>query len=226
MTFVEHLEDNKMRIPRPSHFIGVICIFIENIFLHVRYNQRTIDSYFRKKGAKIGKGCHIKVHSLGQEPYLVRIGNHVFIAEGVVFLTHDGGVWIFREEVDDLQFFGPIVIEDNCLIGRNTVLLPNIRIGKNSIVQPGSVVISDIPSESVVMGVPARVISSIFEYKNKYINGWMEQKPPDSCIEGDSNWWTSKHLKENKKKLRRHLINIFNRQLQVEEEAGTKSLIK
>ena len=207
-------------MPRPSHFIGIIQNSIRSAILYARYDQWTIAEYFRKQGAQIGKGCSIKTHSLGQEPYLVRIGNHVFIAEGVVFRTHDGGVWVFREEVPDLQVFGPIIIEDNCIIGQDAILLPNIRIGRNSIVEPGSVVNSDIPPDSVVMGVPARVISSIYEYKERYITGWKEQKPPDSNIEEDRNWWTSKHLKENKQKLRRHLTNLFRNQGKAGEEAG------
>ncbi|GAI46775.1 unnamed protein product, partial [marine sediment metagenome] len=127
----------------------------------------------------IGENCDILVSSLGTEPYLVRIGNHVFISPGVVFHTHDGGVWIFREEVPDIRVFGPIIIEDNCIIGQGAILLPNIRIGRNSIVGAGSVVISDVPPNSIVMGVPARAISSIHKYKERCITRWKEQKPPE-----------------------------------------------
>ncbi len=194
---------------RPSHFLATIQYLIRSAILHARYNQRTIAIHFRKQGAQIGKGGSIKTYSLGSEPYLVSIGNHVFIAEGVVFRTRDGGVWVFREEIPDIQVFGPIIIEDNCIIGQNALLLPNIRIGRNSIVQPGSMVNSDIPPDSVVVGVPAKVIGSIHEYKERYITGWKEQKPPDSYIEEGRNWWTSKHFNENSQKLRRHLTNLF-----------------
>ena len=174
-----------------------------------QYNRFTVADYFRKQGAQIGEGCSIIPRFLGNEPYLVKIGNHVTIAEGVTFITHDGGVWLFREEIPDLQVFGPIVIEDNCVIGQNAVLMPNVHIGSNSIVGAGSVVISDVPSNSIVMGIPARLFGSIDKYKEKCISRWAEQRPKDCVIEEGENWWTSRNLPENRKRLKQHLIDLF-----------------
>ena len=51
----------------------------------------------------------------------------------------------------------PIVIEDDCWIGANTVILPGCtRIGVGAVVGAGSVVTHDVPDFAVVMGVPAR----------------------------------------------------------------------
>lgn len=175
-----------------------------------KYDRFTIAEYFKKQGAQIGEGCSIISRNLGSEPYLVKIGNHVTIAEGVSFITHDGGVWIFRHEIPDLQVFGPIVIEDNCVIGQNAVLFPNIRIGSNSIVGAGSVVISDVPPNSIVMGVPARVFGSIEKYKEKCVARWQEQKPIDCMIEDGKTWWNSENYSENRAKLKKHLLGLFN----------------
>ncbi len=109
------------------------------------YDEYTIARHFRKQGAKVGDNCRIFIRSLGDEPYLVRIGDHVTIASGVTFVTHDGGAWSGRLEVPDLQVFGPIEIGDNCVIGQNVILFPNITIGDNCIIGAGSVVINDIP---------------------------------------------------------------------------------
>jgi carbonic anhydrase/acetyltransferase-like protein (isoleucine patch superfamily) len=152
------------------------------------------------------------IHDLGTEPYLIKIGNHVTIAGGVLFVTHDGAVWVFREEVPDIQVFGPIVIEDNCVIGQNAILFPNIRIGRNSIIGAGSVVISDIPPNCIAFGVPARVWSSIEKYKEKSLARWREQKPPDCVIEEGRNWWNSRHYRENRKKLKRRLVSLIRQQ--------------
>ena len=173
-----------------------------------KYNKWNIAEYLRKQGAQIGDNCYIQVRSLGDEPYLVKIGNHVFISAGVIFLTHDAGAWIFNEEIPDISAFGNIIIEDNCFIGAKSVLLPNIRIGKNSIVGAGSVVISDIPPNSIVMGVPARIFSSNLKYKEKCLTRWKEQKPPDYLEY--NNQLTSKRHKENRQKLRNHLMNLFD----------------
>lgn len=178
-----------------------------------QYTPATIAEYLRKSGAQVGEGCYIIPKDVGTEPYLVKIGNHVAIASGVAFITHDGGPWIFREEIPDIQVFGPIVIEDNCLIGQNAILFPNIRIGKNSIVAAGSVVISDVPPNTIVMGVPARPMGSVEKYKEKCLERWSAQRPPDAVIESGATWWSSRHFQENRAKLRRHLTELFREQL-------------
>ena len=178
-----------------------------------KYDRFTIAEYFRKQGAQIGDNCSIIPNTLGAEPYLVKIGNHVAIAQEVVFITHDGGTWLFREEIPNLQVFGPIIIEDNCVIGARSVLFPNIRIGRNSIVGAGSVVISDVAPDTVVIGVPARPFGSVIKYKEKCIERWKIQQPPDSVLEQGEDWWRSKHFGENRKKLKKHLLTIFKNEL-------------
>lgn len=192
--------------------IGIIKRIKHSLELR-KYNRLTIAEYLRKQGAQIGEGCSIIPTQLGTEPYLVKIGNHVTIAQGVLFITHDGGTWLFREDVPDLQVFGPIIIEDNCVIGTNAILFPNIRIGKNSIVGAGSVVITDVPPDTIVMGIPARPFGSVAKYKEKCIERWEMQKPPDVIIESGETWWNSRHFNENRKKLRWHLLKVFKKEL-------------
>ena len=55
----------------------------------------------------------------------------------------------------------PVIIEDNCWIGANAILLPGITIGRCSEVGAGSVVTKNVPPYSVVAGVPARVIKTM-----------------------------------------------------------------
>jgi acetyltransferase-like isoleucine patch superfamily enzyme len=175
------------------------------------YTDNTISAYFRKQGARIGKNCRFEIRSIGSEPYLVNIGNHVFISEGVILHTHDGGSWVIQEKVPGILTFGTITIEDNCLIGARSQIFPNVRIGRNSIVGAGSVVINDVPPNSIVIGVPARVISSTLKYEEKCVTAWEEQKPPDLLHNGDSyiTWWFSK---ANQVKLRKHLTDLFKQE--------------
>lgn len=181
--------------------------------LYIWHNRYTRVKYFRKKGARIGERCSIIPKELGTEPYLVKIGNHVTIAKGVTFLTHDGGVYIFRQEIPDIQVFGPIIIEDFCVIGQNAVLFPNIRIGPNSIVGAGSVVITDVPPNCIVMGVPARVWSSVEKYKKNSIETWKRQKPSDYIVYESIIPETSNKYKKNREKLKRHLSELFRKEL-------------
>lgn len=53
------------------------------------------------------------------------------------------------------------IIEDNVNIGANSVIIGEILIGRNSIIAAGSVVVKDVPSNSVVAGNPAKVIKVI-----------------------------------------------------------------
>ena len=125
-----------------------------------------------KQGLSIGTDCYIK-HKIdfGSEPYLITIGNHVRITAGVRFITHDGGVWVFRNEtaLSNADVFGPIVIGNNVHIGSNAIIMPNVRIGDNVVIGCGSIVTKDIPSNSVAVGVPARVIESLDEYREKVL---------------------------------------------------------
>lgn len=173
--------------------------------------------YFRSQGAQIGEGCHISARRLGTEPYLVKLGRHVKVEAGVTFMTHDGGPWIFRDEVPDLQVFGPIVIEDNCVIEQNAILFPNIRIGANSIVGAGSVVISNVPPDTIVVGIPARSFGKVAEYKEQCVESWAGQRPPDCRIDEGENWWNSKHFIENSEKLKKHLLKRFEKELGVQK---------
>jgi acetyltransferase-like isoleucine patch superfamily enzyme len=166
----------------------------EVVLIRILYNEYTMADYFRKKGAHIGAGCEIHIRAI-PEPFLVTIGNHVLIAPGALLHTHEGGGWLACEEDPDLWVFGKIEIEDNCLIGVNAQILPNVKIGKNSIVGAGSVVISNVPPDSVVLGVPARVVGSSAKLKEKYKAIWEKQKPPG---------WPYKHRKKSLEALKKH----------------------
>jgi hypothetical protein len=122
-------------------------------------------------------------------------------------------VWVFRDQCPDLQVFGPIIIEDNCIIGQQAILFPNVRIGRNSIVAAGSVVIADVPPDTLVMGIPARPFGSIEKYRQKSMGRWLEQRPPDAVIEEGATWWTSRNFAGNREKLRRHLLEMFKDRL-------------
>lgn len=130
--------------------------------------------YLRAVGVKIGESCEIltKASNFGSEPWLVDVGNHVTVADGVKFITHDASSRLFRARYDEMSRFGnkfgPILVEDNVFIGVNAVILPGVKIGSNSIVGAGAIVTKDVPDSCVVAGVPARILMSLESYIEKY----------------------------------------------------------
>lgn len=93
----------------------MIINFIKRIIEKIERNTNTI-SYWRKKGVIIGDECDISPNiSFGSEPYLISIGNHVRVNNGVVFVTHDGGTWVLRKNTklyncEKIDLFGKIKI--------------------------------------------------------------------------------------------------------------------
>jgi acetyltransferase-like isoleucine patch superfamily enzyme len=55
----------------------------------------------------------------------------------------------------------PVIIEENVWIGANAVILPGVKIGKNSIVGAGSIVTKDVEENVIVAGNPARIIKRL-----------------------------------------------------------------
>ena len=55
----------------------------------------------------------------------------------------------------------PIIIKQNAWIGAGAIILPGVTVGKNAVVAAGAVVSKDVPANTVVGGVPAKIIKEI-----------------------------------------------------------------
>lgn len=124
-------------------------------------------SYARSVGVRLGDGCrliNLSLETFGSEPYLIKLGHRVTVGEGVRFLTHDGGVWVFRQAHPDIDVFGSIVVGNNVFIGTGAIILLGATIGDNSVIGAGAVVTGDIPPGSIAAGVPAKPIKTINDY--------------------------------------------------------------
>lgn len=129
--------------------------------------------YARSIGVNIGSGCRVydlNEGTFGSEPYLVSIGDHVTVTAGVMFLTHDGGVDVLRRSYPGIDVFAPIRIGSQVFLGVNTILLPGVVVGDDSIIGAGSVVTRDVPPNCVAAGNPARIIKTTAEYKDSILS--------------------------------------------------------
>jgi acetyltransferase-like isoleucine patch superfamily enzyme len=140
-------------------------------------------AYLRIFFRKIGKNVHIMGNFSFAGFKKIEIGNQVYINRGAVFFAGDialGNCVVLGPDVklialnhnfDDpskpILFqgvkAGKIIIEDDVWIGANAIVLPNVKIGKGSIVAAGAVVSKDVEPYSIVGGVPAKLIKKRFD---------------------------------------------------------------
>ena len=109
----------------------------------------------------------------GKESHLIEIGDDVRITSDVQFVTHDGGVHVLRRDwcghpgnpkINDIE---NIKIGNNFFIGMQALIMPGVTMGDNFVIGARSVVTKDIPSNTVVCGMPARPIRTLEEYAKK-----------------------------------------------------------
>ncbi|HXX05405.1 MAG TPA: acyltransferase [Candidatus Bathyarchaeia archaeon] len=125
-------------------------------------------------------GDNVKIGSLAHVDYNVKIGENTMI-EGFVYIPP-------LSRIGKNVFIGPaaaltndpyppskkmigVIIEDGAVIGSRAVIKAGVKIGKNSVVAMGAVVTKDVPPNTVVMGIPAKIKYSREEYDKKR-NQW------------------------------------------------------
>lgn len=109
---------------------------------------------------EIGDGTHIRSYATFYCSNSIKIGRNVLIGQYAMFtdLTHRYEDLDKAVKVQPITDNGWIVVEDDCFIGHGAMILPNVRIGKHSVVGAGAVVRTNVPAFSVVAGNPAKVI--------------------------------------------------------------------
>lgn len=152
--------------------------FIANLLGLQKYmsSERYV-KYARENGCTIGDGTQF----FGEKSVDIGAGSEIEIGEDCVItnrvrlLAHTWDAPILRryfgqDNAPESSARGEIVIGDNVFIGENSIVLPDTSIGDNTIIGAGSVVSNDIPSESVAVGNPCRVIMDLEQYNNKRLN--------------------------------------------------------
>lgn len=125
--------------------------------------------------------------------YLVTIGDDVTISSARI-LTHDGSTQIWT----GYSKIGRVKIGNRVFIGAGVIVLPNVEIGDDVIIGAGTVVNRDIPSNSVAVGNPVKIIGQL----DKYIAKNKEQMLPNITW---NTYWKHKDLSEiNEIKVKLH----------------------
>ncbi|KAK2957879.1 putative Sophorolipid acetyltransferase [Blattamonas nauphoetae] len=116
------------------------------------------------KNIHVGKGVFINSGCRFQDQGGIFIKDNVLIGHNVVLATLNHGL---KAEERHWLFPGRIVIEENAWIGSNATILPGVTIGKNAVVAAGAVVTKDVAANTVVGGVPAKLIKTIEDSEEK-----------------------------------------------------------
>ena len=138
---------------------------------------------YRLSGLKMGRGVTIEYGvKIGGNFENVELKENAEIAQGVYLHAYDSivigrntAIGPFskiitnqnpRLEINKLNEFykpfkKPVIIEDNVYIGTGAIILPGVTVHEMSVVAAGAVVTKDVPSFTVVAGVPARIVKNL-----------------------------------------------------------------
>ena len=115
-----------------------------------------------QKNAFIGKNCKISSHTFICEG--VHIGDNVFVGHNVTFIndkhpraTNEDGSLQTESDWKVVETF----VKKGASIGSSSTIMCGVTVGENSIVGAGAVVTKDVPPNTIVGGVPAKVIKKL-----------------------------------------------------------------
>ena len=97
----------------------------------------------------------------------IYVGSHTLFGPNVVLATA-GHPMMPELRKHGIQYNMPIHIGENCWLGAGVIVVPGVTIGDNVVIGAGSVVTKDIPSNSVAMGTPCRVVRQINNHDKEY----------------------------------------------------------
>lgn len=124
----------------------------QNVVIH--------DSVVCNGDISIGEHTHVGQHCSLDGSGGLTIGSYCTIAPGVRIMTHDSVKRALSGGSHAVER-SPVSIGDRCFIGANSVITRSVSIGNNCVIGAGAVVTKDIPSNSIVAGVPARIIGYV-----------------------------------------------------------------
>ena len=152
--------------------------------------------YLAKIFGKIGKRCNILPPFKCDYGFRIEVGENFFANYN--FIVLDGNycrfgdnVWIapnvsilaaghpldVQDRIDGWEYAFPVTVGNNVWIGGSSTIIGGVTIGDNAVIAAGSVVIRDVPANTLVAGNPARVVRKLTA-KDKRKYAWAPQDRP------------------------------------------------
>ena len=112
------------------------------------------------KNIKLGKNVFVNINNYFMDGASIEIGDNVFIGPSCGFYTANHPLNYTRRN-QGLEKALPIKVGNNCWFGANVSVMPGVTIGAGCVIAAGAVVTKDMPDNSLIAGVPAKVIKTI-----------------------------------------------------------------
>ncbi len=139
---------------------------------NVRFNNYFNTSWYAGCRIRVGKNGTLTIgDNSGFNGVLIHCTDSISIGK---YVNVGGGTRIYDTNYHDLDWKGrrdsklgkgtkkaPVIIEDDVFIGTNCIIGKGVTIGARSIIAAGSVVVKDIPADSIAGGNPCKVIKSL-----------------------------------------------------------------
>jgi acetyltransferase-like isoleucine patch superfamily enzyme len=142
----------------------VLMEFLSKIIQTIRFKKYQLQGY-----SNIAKTVILesKLRLDKVYPQGIYIGENTLIASGTTILTHEH---VKRDKINPRNpWVTNTYIGKKCFIGIEAIILPGIKIGDEVIVGAGTVVTKDIPSNSIVVGNPGRILDRKIDMSNKAV---------------------------------------------------------
>ncbi len=145
---------------------GLMGILVRGVFYKLTFKKLGRFSLIYRSvqlthsyGINAGKKLSIYYNTVLDGRGGIEIGDNVMIGPNTIIMSFNHDHMQTTTAMNEKGAVGqPIIIEDNVWIGGNVSIVGGVRIGKGSVVAAGAVVTKDVPANTIVGGVPAKVI--------------------------------------------------------------------
>jgi acetyltransferase-like isoleucine patch superfamily enzyme len=141
-----------------------VKFLIESTTIIRFYGKARLEDYVEIGGkGEIVAGNHLVINPFSRiiSEEKIILGKNVLIARYVSILDHDHNIESILNGDFKTLITKPITIGDNVWIGDKVTICKGVTIGSNVVIGANSVVTKDIPSNSIVAGIPCKLIKSI-----------------------------------------------------------------
>lgn len=111
-------------------------------------------------GIKLGENVFVNYNATMLDGGIISIGKNTQIGPNCQLVTPNHPI-DYLERRKPIERCSPIKIGEDCWLGTGVIVCPGVKIGDRSIIGAGSVVVKDIPSDSMAVGNPCKVIKKL-----------------------------------------------------------------